>query len=85
MTWGESAKEKAEPVRVEKAFPPIISKSQFRRVNKQMRSRAPKKAHPRRWGAPTCSADWSSASSASVPYQDRTPRAGSFPIMCASP
>ena len=51
MTWGESAREKAEPVRVEKAFPPIISKSQFRRVNKQMRSRAPKKAHPRRVGS----------------------------------
>ena len=27
MTWGESARDKAEPVRVEKAFPPIISKS----------------------------------------------------------
>ena len=51
MTWGESAKEKAEPVRVEKAFPAIISKSQFRSVNKQMRSRAPKKAHPRRVGS----------------------------------
>ena len=51
MTWGESAREKAEPVRVEKAFPAIISKSQFRRVNKQMRSRAPKKAHPRRVGS----------------------------------
>ena len=51
MTWGESAREKAEPVRVEKAFHPIISKSQFRRVNKQMRSRAPKKAHPRRVGS----------------------------------
>ena len=51
MTWGESAKEKAEPVRVEKAFPPIISKTQFRLVNKQLRSRAPKKAHPRRVGS----------------------------------
>ena len=51
MTWGASAREKAEPVRVEKAFPPIISKTQFRRVNKQMRSRAPKKAHPRRVGS----------------------------------
>ena len=51
MTWGESAKEKAEPVRVEKAFTAIISKSQFRLVNKQLRSRAPKKAHPRRVGS----------------------------------
>ena len=51
MTWGESAREKAEPVRVEKAFLPIISKTQFRGVNKQMRSRAPKKAHPRRVGS----------------------------------
>ena len=47
MVWGESAKDKAEPVRVEKALPAIISKSQFRQVNKQMRSRAPRTAHPR--------------------------------------
>ena len=34
-------------MRVEKALPAIISKSQFRQVNKQMRSRAPRTAHPR--------------------------------------
>ena len=33
-------------MRVEKALPAIISKSQFRQVNKQMRSRAPRTAHP---------------------------------------
>ena len=35
-------------MRVEKAFPAIVSKTKFRRVNSLMRSRAPKIAHPRR-------------------------------------
>ena len=30
LVWGTKAKDKAEPVRVEKAFPAIVSKSQFR-------------------------------------------------------
>ena len=51
LLWGACAGDKAEPVRVEKAFPAIISKTRFRRVNKQMRSRAPRKAHPRRVGS----------------------------------
>ena len=38
-------------MRVEKAFPAIVSKTQFQRVNRQMRSRAPKRAHPRRVGS----------------------------------
>ena len=51
LVWGTRAKDHAEPVRVEKAFPTIISKTQFRKVNRQMRSRAPKKTHPRRVGS----------------------------------
>ena len=48
LIWGAKSKDKAEPVRVEKAFPAIVSKTRFRRVNSLMRSRAPKIAHPRR-------------------------------------
>ena len=48
LIWGAKSKDKAEPVRVEKAFPAIVSKTLFRRVNSLMRSRAPKIAHPRR-------------------------------------
>ena len=51
LVWGANAKNKAEPVRVEKAFPAIISKAKFRRVNKLMRSRAPERTHPRRVGS----------------------------------
>ena len=51
LVWGANAKDKAEPVRVEKAFPAIVSKTRFRKVNRQMRSRAPRKAHPRRVGS----------------------------------
>ena len=46
LIWGAKSKDKAEPVRVEKAFPAIVSKTRFRRVNSLMRSRAPKIAHP---------------------------------------
>ena len=51
LVWGTKAKDKAEPVRVEKAFPAIVSKSQFQRVNRKLRSRAPKRSHPRRVGS----------------------------------
>ena len=51
LVWGVAAKDKADPVRVEKAFPAIVSKSQFRRVNRKLRSRAPRRAHPRRVGS----------------------------------
>ena len=51
LLWGASGKGKDEPVRIEKAFPAIVSRAQFRRVAKLMRSRAPKRAHPRRVGS----------------------------------
>ena len=51
LVWGEGAKDKGEAVRVEKAFPAIVTKTQFRKVNRQMRSRAPRKVHPRRVGS----------------------------------
>ena len=38
-------------MRVEKAFPAIVTTAQFNRVNKLMRSRTPKIAHPRRVGS----------------------------------
>ena len=48
LVWGVRAADKAPPVRVEDAFPGIVSKSQFRRVAELLRSRAPSRAHPRR-------------------------------------
>ena len=51
MLWGANAKDNADPVRVEKAFPAIITRAQFRRVGKHLSSRAPKFSHPRRVGS----------------------------------
>ena len=51
LVWGANAKDKGEPVRVEKAFPAIVSKAQFHRVRNHMSSRAPKFSHPRRVGS----------------------------------
>ena len=51
LVWGTAAKDNVAPVRVKRAFPAIVSKTQFRRVNSVMRSRAPKVSHPRRVGS----------------------------------
>ena len=51
LVWGNNAKDNADPVRVEKAFPAVVTKAQFDRVNSIMRSRAPKITHPRRVGS----------------------------------
>ena len=48
LVWGTNAKDKAPPVRVENAFPAIVSREEFQHVAELMRSRAPAKAHPRR-------------------------------------
>ena len=48
LVWGTAARDEAEPVRVERAFPSIVSKTQFRLVNARMRSRSPRITHPRR-------------------------------------
>ena len=53
LVWGNNAKDNADPVRVEKAFPATVTKAQFDRVNRIMRSRAPKITHPRRVGSNT--------------------------------
>ena len=51
LVWGESASDKDAPVRVEEAFPAIVSRAQFRRVNDLLRSRALKVTRRRRVGA----------------------------------
>ena len=51
LVWGNNAKDGADPVRVEKAFPATVTKDQFDRVNRIMRSRAPKVTNPRRVGS----------------------------------
>ena len=48
FVWGTNAKDKAEPVRIEKTFPAIFSKTKSHPVNGLMRSRAHKVTHPRR-------------------------------------
>ena len=52
LIWGVNAKDGAAPVRVENAFPAIISTAQFNRVNKLLRSRAPRIVNPRRVASP---------------------------------
>ena len=52
LTWGVNAKDGADPVRVENAFPAIISTAQFNRVSELLRSRAPKIVNPRRVASP---------------------------------
>ena len=48
LVWGTKAKDEAEPVRVEDAFPAVVSRSQYQLVNELLRSRPSKPARPRR-------------------------------------
>ena len=48
LVWGVAAKDKAPPIRVEDAFPAVVSKTQFKHVSAQLKSRAPLVEHPRR-------------------------------------
>ena len=52
VVWGVNAKDGAPPVRVEKAFPALVSKRKFREVANLLRSRAPESVHPRRASSP---------------------------------
>ena len=52
LIWGATAKDGAPPVRVEDAFPAIVTTEEFRRISQTMRSRAPSQMHPRRVASP---------------------------------
>ena len=52
LVWGTNAKDGQEPVRVEDAFPAIVSRQEFQRVRKLLESRAPAVTHPRRAASP---------------------------------
>ena len=46
--WGTNAKDGTPPVRIENAFPAIVSQQEFRKVRRLLKSRAPSKVNPRR-------------------------------------
>ncbi len=52
LVWGQKARDGQEPVRVEDAFPAIVSQQEFQRVRKLLESRAPAVTHPRRAASP---------------------------------
>ena len=52
LVWGLRAQDGQEPVRVENAFPAIVSHQEFQRVRKLLESRAPSVTHPRRAASP---------------------------------
>ena len=52
VVWGTRARDNAPPVRVEDAFPAIVSRDEFERVNAILGSKAPSKIHPRRAASP---------------------------------
>ncbi len=52
LVWGQKARDGQEPVRVENAFPAIVSPDEFNRVRRLLEARAPKVTHPRRAASP---------------------------------
>ena len=52
LVWGRKARDGAPPVRVEGAFPAIVSKEEFQRVAALLGTKAPTEIHPRRASSP---------------------------------
>ena len=52
LVWGVTAKDKLPPIRVENAFPAIVSREEYDRVAKVMQANAPDKQHPQRTASP---------------------------------
>ena len=52
LVWGQKSRDGQEPVRVENAFPAIVTGEEFQRVRKLLESRAPAITHPRRAASP---------------------------------
>ena len=52
VVWGIKAKNGAPPVRVEDAHPAIVSRTEFRKVGRLLKSRAPTRVNPRRVSSP---------------------------------
>ena len=52
LVWGQKARDGQEPVRVEDAFPAIVSTDEFDRARRLLEARAPKVTHPRRAASP---------------------------------
>jgi len=46
LIWGLTDKSGAPPVRVEEAFPAIVSRAEFERVSHSLQARAPERVHP---------------------------------------
>ena len=52
VVWGLNAKDGAPPVRVENAFPAIVTRDEFQRVGQLLSANAPSRVHPRRAASP---------------------------------
>ncbi len=52
LVWGQKARDGQDPVRVENAFPAIVSQQEFQRVRNLLEARAPAVNHPRRAASP---------------------------------
>ena len=52
LVWGKDARDSAPPVRVEDAFPAIVTRQEFDRIDRMLQSRAPTVSHPRRAVSP---------------------------------
>ena len=82
LVWGTTAKDEANPVRVEKAFDAIVSKAHFRRVNSLMRSHAPKFSHSRRVGSSFLLSGLAKCKTCNTPLTGQFARSGQHTYVC---
>ena len=68
--------------RVDKAFPTIVSKAHFRRVNSLMRSRAPKFSHSRRVGSSFLLSGLAKCKTCKTPLTGQFAKSGQYTYFC---
>ena len=82
LVWGTTARDEADPVRVDKAFSAIVSKAHFRRVNSLMRSRAPKFSHSRRVGSSFLLSGLAKCKTCNTPLTGQFAKSGQYTYVC---
>ena len=85
LQWGVTAKDGLPPVRVEDAFPAVVSKDEFRQVAALLRAKAPAQVHPRRSGSPYLLSGLVRCRKCAARSRGRRRRAGSTATTSASP
>ena len=85
VVWGRNAKDGLPPARAEGAFPEIVSREQFERVQKELATRAPEVMHPRRTASNYMLSGLLKCRTCRKPFNASRAKSGKYPYyICSS-